>query len=295
MLALSPPARFPLDSRTLALVAFTVVAWASAFPAIRAALRDFTPIELGAMRFAVAAAPAALSLLITRPALPRLAQAWRFAVGGIFFVAFYTVLINLGEVTVSAGAAAFIVNTAPIMAAVLALIFLRERFSLWGWVGTAVSFAGIGLIALGEGGGVELNRGTLMILGAAACAATATVVQKPLFAHHHALTVSAWNMVLGTLCLTPWLPGAFSQAASASSGGIVAVVYLGLVPGLLGYAAWSAVLSKLPASRAINFMYCVPPTATVMGLIFLGEVPTPLGLAGGVLALLGVVVVNLKR
>jgi drug/metabolite transporter (DMT)-like permease len=144
-----------LDAGTVALIAFTVLAWASAFPAIRAALGDFGPLQLGAGRFLVAAIPAAVYLLITRPKLPARSELWRFLYGGVFFVAAYTLLLNIGELTVTAGAASFIINVAPIITAVLAMIFLRERLSGRAWLGTALSFAGIGLIALGEGRGIN--------------------------------------------------------------------------------------------------------------------------------------------
>jgi drug/metabolite transporter (DMT)-like permease len=42
-------------------------------------------------------------------------------------------------------------------------------------------------------------------------------------------------------------------------------------------------------------MFAVPPTATLMGFLLLGEAPTTLGMVGGVLALAGVVLVNLRR
>ena len=75
----------------------------------------FGPLELGAARFAIAAVPAAAFLIITRPALPRWSEAWRFFTGGLFFVALYTTLLNLGEQTVSAGPASFIINVNPII------------------------------------------------------------------------------------------------------------------------------------------------------------------------------------
>src|SRR3712207_6573952 len=134
-----------LDLGTLTLLAVTVIAWASAFPAIRAGLADYGPVELGSARFAVAAVPAAIYLIVTRPPLPRPGELWRFLYGGLFFVAAYTVLLNIGELTVTAGAASFIINVAPIIATVLAMIFLAERMSVRAWAGTALSFAGIGL------------------------------------------------------------------------------------------------------------------------------------------------------
>jgi drug/metabolite transporter (DMT)-like permease len=293
--AASVPERRSIDGVTAAAVLVTILAWASAFPAIRAGLHAFSPIELGALRFAIAALPAALFLVITRPVWPSLPDFLRLATGGVLFVAFYTALLNMGEMTVSAGAASFIINTNPIMTAGLAMLVLGERFSARAWIGTALSFAGIGLIALTEGEGMRLDTGALLILGAALCSSVTTVVQKPLFAQHKPLTVAAWNIVIGALILAPWLPNAAAEFAGASSSGVQAVIYLGLVPSLVAYGTWSVALSRLPASRASNFMYCVPPVATLLGFLWLGEVPTLIGAIGGAMALVGVAVVNWPR
>ncbi len=290
-----PAAGRSFDPATATAILVTIVAWASAFPAIRAGLVAFGPLELGAARFAIAAVPAALFLLVTRPALPRWSEAWRFFVGGLFFVALYTTLLNLGEQTVSSGPASFIINVNPIITAALAMVFLGERFGRGAWLGTAVSFAGIGLIALGEGDDLRIDAGALLILGSALCNSITTVVQKPLFARHKALTVSAWNMVIGALLLVPFLPNAIAQSHVASTEALVAAIYLGIVPSLIAYASWAVALSRLPASRASNFLYCVPPVATLMGFLWLGEEPGLLGLVGGALALVGVAIVNLRR
>lgn len=285
-----------LDPTTLGLAAFTIVAWASAFPAIRAALDGFGPLQLGATRFAIAAVPAALFLAVTRPRLPGWKDAWRFGFGGLVFVAGYTVLLNLGQQTVSAGAASFIININPMITAALAMLILGERFTGRQWLGSAISLTGVGLIALGQKGAtLELGIGVLLVLGAALCNSLTTIVQKPLFATHKPLTVTAWNMVVGGLVLSPFLPSGIAQAEVAPAESLYAMLYLAIVPSLITYATWTLLLSRLPAARASNLLYAAPPVALLISYLWLGEIPSALGLLGGAMALGGVVIVNLKR
>ncbi|QEL25923.1 EamA family transporter [Bosea sp. F3-2] len=284
-----------LDPTLVFTVTFTVMAWASSFPAIRAGLAGFGPAEMAALRFALAGGPAALFLILTRAKLPEFGDIWRFLVGGVIFIAGYALLLNFGQRVVPAGPAAFIINTNPIMTAVLAMMTLGERFSLTAWLGTALSFAGIGVIALGKGLDVEIGMSVLLILGAAFCNAITTVVQKPLFARYKPLHVAAWNQAIGGFVLLPFLPGAIAQAQAAPAVSFWSVVYLAVVPSLIAYGTWAITLSRLPAARAANFQYAVPPMAMLIGFLWLGEVPTVFGLIGGAMALAGVVIVNLKR
>lgn len=284
-----------LDPTLVFTVTFTVMAWASSFPAIRAGLAGFGPAEMAALRFALAGAPAALFLIATKAKLPERADIWRFLIGGVIFIAGYALLLNFGQRVVPAGPAAFIINTNPIMTAVLAMMILGERFSLTAWLGTALSFAGIGVIALGKGLDVEIGMSVLLILGAAFCNAITTVVQKPLFARYKPLHVAAWNMAIGGFVLLPFLPSAIAQAQIAPAVSFWSVVYLAAVPSLIAYGTWAITLSRLPAARASNFQYAVPPMAMLLGFLWLGEIPTVFGLIGGAMALAGVVVVNLKR
>ncbi|HLY58275.1 MAG TPA: DMT family transporter, partial [Stellaceae bacterium] len=277
-----PPRR--IEATAVAVGALTLVGWASAFPGIRVGLTGFGPVELGALRFAVAALPAALALLGTRWDWPTRGEFLRLALCGLLMVTLYTSLLNAGERTVTGAAASFIANVAPILIAFGASWLLKERFGVRGWLGTLVSFAGVGVIAAGEGG-IGFGSGALLVLGAVVASAAGTVVQKPLLARHAPLSVTAWILLFGALFLSPALPEAFRQAASAPLPVIEAVVFLGFVPSFCCYAGWSFLLSRLPAARAANLLYCIPPVATMMGVLWLGETPSLLALAGGTMAL----------
>jgi drug/metabolite transporter (DMT)-like permease len=272
-----------------------VTGWASAFPGIRVGLTGFGPIELGALRFAVAAVPAALLLAFSQWNWPSPREFARIGLCGVLSMALYTSLLNLGERTVSGGAASFICGVAPILAALLASRLLEERFGWRGWAGIAISFAGVGIIAAAEDGGVNPGSGAVWILGAAVSAAFAVVLQKPVLARHRPLVVASWMMVFSAIALVPALPAALTEAMTARPAAIAAALYLGIVPSFFCYAGWTVLLSRLPAGRAASLLYGVPPVSTAISFAWLGEEPGTLGLLGGAMALAGVALVNLRR
>jgi drug/metabolite transporter (DMT)-like permease len=68
-----------------------------------------------------------------------------------------------------------------------------------------------------------------------------------------------------------------------------------IFPTAIGYVTWAIALKRLSAARATNFLYGVPPTATLVGFLWLGEAPSLVGAIGGAMAILGVVIVNVMR
>ncbi|AOI61853.1 DMT family transporter [Burkholderia diffusa] len=297
MNTLSPPssrgARLPLVAAGA--VAFTIVSWASAFPFIRIGLQGLAPLQLAAARFATAAVLVIAWLAWRRPNIPAKGDALRFLVCGLLGIAFYNALLNTGEQTVSAGAASFIVNTLPIFTALLAAIFLRERFNRWGWLGSLVSLAGIAVIAHGQPGGLVLGSGSTLILGAALCSASYFVLQRRLIPVYGALPCAAYTLLAGALLLTPWLPGALvSLGGGASRDTALAVLVLGVFPAALGYATWTFALGYFGAARAANFLYLTPAVATALSMALTGERPGIETVCGGLLAIAGVIFVALR-
>ncbi|KVZ05493.1 DMT family transporter [Burkholderia ubonensis] len=288
----SHDARLPLVAAGA--VAFTILSWASAFPFIRIGLQGLPPIQLAAARFATAAVLVIVWLAWRRPRVPAWRDALRFLLCGFLGIALYNALLNTGETTVAPGAASFIVNTLPIFTALLASVFLGERFSRWGWFGSLISLAGIAVIAHGQPGGLTLGAGSTLILGAAWCSASYFVLQRRLIPLYGALTCTAYTLLAGALWLSPWLPGALGQLGSAPSATLTAVVMLGVFPAALGYATWTFALGYFGAARASNFLYLTPAVATVLSAALTGERPGIATLCGGLMAIAGVVVVALR-
>ncbi len=272
----------------------TVVLWASAFPTIKIALTAFEPVPLAALRFAIAAFLWLMWLALTRPALPKGRDGARLLICALIGIAAYNMLLNTGQQTVSSGAASFIVNTVPAITALLAVLFLKERFAMWGWIGTLVSFVGVAIIAMGQPGGVAFGSGTLFIIGAACCQAVFFIVQRSLVGVYGAKLCAACVMILGALCLSPWLATACAQAMAASQAALIATIYLGIAPAAIGYATWGIAQAHFGASRAANFLYLVPPITLCLAFLLTFEIPSVLTLLGGLLAIVGVIVVNTR-
>lgn len=278
-------------------VFLTVGAWASAFPLITIGLSGFEPLQLASARFALAAVIALIWLAATRPKLPTLRDSTMFLASGAAGIAFYNALLNSGQQTVSAGAASFLINTSPILTALLAALFLRERFGLWGWLGSAVAFAGVAAIAANQAGGLRLGAGASLVLGAAFCQATYFILQRRLVPRYGAIACAAFTIVAGALLLSPWIGGAADRLASAgpANDALWAVVALAVLPSAIGYAAWTHALDYYGASRAANFLYLVPPMTLLIAFALTREVPSPATVLGGTLAIAGVAIVNLRR
>lgn len=273
-------------------IALTVSVWASAFAGIRAGLEAYGPGQVALLRLLVASAALAFHAAVTRMKMPEARDLPVIALGGFLAFALYHVALNYGEITVSSGPAALLVNTAPIFTALLATAFLGERLRAVGWLGMVISFVGAALIGLGEGGGFSVAPGTFAILLSAVAVSVYIVVQKRYLAKYGPLaftTYAVWAGTFFTLVFLPGLPGAVLAAPPAAT---LAVVYLGLFPTALAYVTYAYALSRLSASRGASFLYLVSPLAFVIAWLWLGEVPTVLSLVGGVVVLAGVVIVN---
>jgi drug/metabolite transporter (DMT)-like permease len=232
--------------------------------------------------------------LVTRAGLPQAEDFPMIAVSGIVGISLYNAALNTGELTISAGAASFIVNTVPIFTALLAFFFLHECLNMWGWIGIVISFVGVTLLAVGEERNFHFSAGAAFVVAAAVLQALYFVFQKRLLTRYRPLQLSTYVVWAGTLFLLPFAPSAFATAAHAPLGALLSAVYLGVLPGAVAYVAWNYALARYSAARAAGFLYLVPPIATVIGFIWLKESPSNIGLIGGVIALIGVAVLTLR-
>ena len=266
-------------------LAATVVAWACAFPAIRVGLVGYSPWALGLLRLAFASLTFAVLAAFVRIKLPPRAAWPRVVLAGLLGQTLYQGLLMTGELTVAAGTASILIATAPLFSVAAAALLLGE--SMRGrWTGIVVAFAGTVLV--GASLGLGASTAGLFVLAAALCQGLYHVVVKPLTESVGALSATAWSVWVGAAMATVGLPALRVDAGGAPTSSLWAAAFLGVVPSALGYLAWSLAVSSTTIARSTSALYLVPVVALVLAWVWLGERPSPLAVAGGALAVLGV-------
>ncbi|MFC7261963.1 DMT family transporter [Streptomyces lutosisoli] len=269
----------------------TVVLWASAFVSIRSAGAAYSPGALALGRLLAGAVALGAVCLIRREGWPPRA-AWRgIAISGLLWFGFYMVVLNWGEQQVDAGTAALVVNTGPILIALLGSRLLGDAMPPRLLAGMAVSFAGavaVGLSMSGDGGSSVL--GVVLCLLAAVGYAAGVVAQKPALGRASALQVTTFGCLVGAVACLPFAGQLVQDAADAPVSATLNMLYLGVFPTALAFTTWAYALARTTASRMGATTYAVPALVVLMSWLFLDEVPGLLTLAGGVLCLAGVAV-----
>lgn len=268
--------------------------WASAFAGIRAGLRSYGPGEVALLRFGTASIALLFYAIGTRMPLPSRRDVPVIILAGVLGISVYHVSLNFGERTVTSGAAALLISTSPVFTAMLSSRFLGERMNRWGWIGIMVSFAGVAMISFGEGEGMSLNADALLILVAAVSTSLYFIASKRPLRRYSGLQFTSYAIWAGTVPMLVFAPGFAHQVSQAARGDTLAVLYLGIFPGAIAYVLWSRALSRMPASTLSAFLYAQPVNAAVIGWLWLGEIPTGLTVAGGIVSIVGLVLLNWK-
>lgn len=279
--------------KTKLAITIAIFLWASAFVGIRAGLQEYSPGGLALLRYLIASACMGIiyyRMPIRKP-MPLFDMCALMGIGAIG-IGVYNIMLNYGELSMSSGMASFITSQAPIIATILAIVFLGERINVLRIFGFLISLAGVALIAVGERGAISLDNGMFYILIATLAASVYSVLQKPFLKRYHAIEATTYIIWGATLFLSIYFSELQQDLTHASFKTTLTVIYLGVFPAAVAYVAWSYALAQIPASQAVSFLYFMPFLATMLGWWVLGEVPMTTSLIGGLLAISGVWVVN---
>ena len=268
--------------------AVTIVFWSLAYVLTRLTLQYFTPFSLGFLRYLAASCTVLLVLAWKQSKLPRLADLpWISAAGCVGFF-LYMILFNLGQSTVTACTASVVIATVPVITALFARLFYRERLRAYQWAAMGVEFAGVLVLTL-MNGVLSVNLGVLWLLLAALCLSAYNILQRRLIRSYSPFQASAYSILAGTLLLAVFAPVSIREVQTAPAIQFLYIAALGIFPSAIAYIAWAKAFSLAPqTSQVSNYMFVTPFLTSVFGFLLIGEVPDRATLFGGGIILLGV-------
>ena len=276
--------RRPLNIELMLLT--TVVLWALNLTVTRYILtHGFEPLAYATVRYGAATLIFVCIALVAERTLRIRRTDWLLVVLAALCLWLNQLSFVYALEKTSASTIALILGATPIFAALIGLAFGLERLSRRFWIAAAVSFAGVGLVALGSTSGVSGDlRGTLLGIATAATWAGYSVAIAPLMERYSASRISAVVLSLGWVLIA--LVG-FPQAAGQDYGlgwevwALLALATLG--PLVLTNILWFRSLHRIGASRATLVANLQPFVAAVFALVLLSERMTLLQVLGGIL------------
>jgi drug/metabolite transporter (DMT)-like permease len=284
-----------LSLRGLVLGSLTVLCWASAFPAIRIAVRGYTPVEIAFLRALSASLVLGSIGFAQRMSLPRLQDLPAFAALGLIGHSLYTAVLSQGQARVPAAMASFLIASAPVWMVLIGRLTGSARITRQALAGMTLSMLGVLLIALGRMGSFKINASALIVVGAAILQAIYSLGQRPLLKRFSGLQVVTFSAFFALICFLPFGWSAFVRSAQVAPSQLISAVFLGIVPTSLGYWAWAETNRHLPVDVAGAFLYLVPAVVLILAWLILGEKLAFSSLVGGVLVIAGVVLVQRRR
>ncbi|MCK1723519.1 EamA family transporter [Bradyrhizobium sp. 141] len=265
--------------------------WGYQFVAIKVGVTEFPPLFFLALRFLAIAL--LLVPFVARPTPRQLGPiaAISLFLGGLNFGLFY---VGLGLGSGSMSAVAY--QLATPFTVLLAWPLLAEKPSLVTSAGVVLAFAGV--VVLAAGPGISGNAlPLLLVVGAAFAFAVSNVLTK-LYGPFDPLMLMGWSSLLTVpqvMVMSLLLEyGQLTSLVTADGRGWLALAYTIFIGGIVGFSLWFWLISHCSMGRVAPFGLLLPVFALMSSVLFLGERMTPKLIVGGLLAISGVAITQVK-
>ncbi|MFQ5898132.1 MAG: DMT family transporter [Candidatus Methylomirabilia bacterium] len=292
------------QTRAYAALLLIVTLWGS-YPAFaKLALTDLPPFLLVFLRISLASV--FLLLLLSRRgwaearALTR-EDLWPFAWLGFAGIFVSTGFTYLAIYLTTASNTVILQASTPVMVAVGARIYLKERLSRIQWLGVVCSGAGV-LLVITNGRVAalrlqELRAGDFVVLLAITGWTVYTIYGKRVLAVHSPAVATTMAYMLGTLMLLPLalLTAPLFPAPRLASPTAWGVVLYQALLGALAHVWWYEGVRAVGASRSAIFMNVQPLVGVVLAAGMLGETISVAQIMGGLGVVVGLALTTRQR
>lgn len=279
-----------LGPRDVATAMAVVFLWGFNFVAIKEGVTEFPPIFASALRFALVTVLLVPFIRFPKGRLKEILLL-SLVLGGLHFS-----LLFIGISGTGVALAAIILQLGVPFSALFAWVLLGDTFGWRRTVGTVVAFAGIVVMVGAPEQRTSYLHVALLIAAAAAWGLSNSLVKRLDGVNPFAVTAwmafFAWPQLLFVSLIGE--QGQWAALTAADWNGYGGIAYAAVGSSVLAYGLWYYLLGKHGVSKVIAFNLLPPLVAAGLGVTLLGERLTASMIAGGVLVLLGVAVVQLR-
>jgi drug/metabolite transporter (DMT)-like permease len=217
---------------------------------------------------------------------------------GLFLGVHFATWITSLQYT-SVASSVVLVTLSPLFIALASALFLREKLARLALGGVLIAVVGGIVISLGDTGQVSAGANPplgnlLAVLGAVSIAPHFLIGRRL----RQKLSLLAYiSLVYGAAAIVLLLAVGLtrSELVGFDPQAYVWMALLALIPQLIGHTSFNWSLGHLPATYATIPALGEPIGSTLLAILLLGEVLTPLKIVGGLLVLAGIAIMTVSR
>jgi len=292
-----------LTPRVLFPFLFVTLIWGSTWIVITGQLGVVPPSWSVAYRFFVGAAAMFAYAIWRGERLTLLGAGWGFAaLLGFAQFAFNFNFVYRAEQHITSGLVAVLFALLIVPNTLLGRVFLKTKVEGRFLLGAGIAIIGVGMMILHEYraanvGAGEVLIGTVLTLCGVMSASASNVMQGTNIARAQSMVVMiAWAMLFGALgdAVFAWIttgPPVIEMTPSYLGG----VFYLGVIASAVTFPLYFNIIRAVGPGQAAWSSVLIPIIAMGFSTIFEGYRWAPLSIAGGAVALIGLVIAVAKR
>lgn len=282
------------------------IIWGIASPIIKLTLNDIPADLFLFYRFLISTVVAIPFVLRFSPSLKKIFGSIRSIAAHSIFTAILSLgFLFWGMEKTTVLNASLIQTLGPLIVSFFGYRFLNDRITAKEKKGLLIAFLGSMVIyielLLFKNGGLGQMEGNLLILAYLISNAIGAVILKKLLQKDfNPLFLSNLSFILAFISMLPIMLSKYGYGSlvdtlfTLPTNAIMGLLYMALISGTLAYTLGNIAQRSIEISESAPFSYLPPVFASILAVVWLGEVPTLYFLTGSIVIILGVIIAEIK-
>jgi drug/metabolite transporter (DMT)-like permease len=272
--------------------------WALTFVWIKIAFKWYRPVEIVLLRLVLASFLLFLtSLLLRHKEVPAKKDILQFMLVAFFEPFCYFMGEANGMQYVSPTLGSLIISTIPLVTVLGAWMFLKEKVTLWLFVGLIVSFLGVAVLASESTEIWATAKGIALMLVAVMGGMFYGITVRKLTLKYQTLTIVSWQSFFGMIYFLPVFlifDAKHFFSIEHASQGLLTITAMSVFASVGAFMLYTGVIRELGVIKSNLTTNLIPVLTAITAFIFLGDKPTVKAFAGIMLVIIGLVISQLK-